>query len=138
MHIKLWLDDVRDPARFGRLNWVWVKNYDEAVAFLSNKDVEVLEASLDHDLTIDQTFGQPDEEKTGYDVVLWMEEHGVFPKDGVTVHSANPSGAERMVAGLKALCRRKGLAESLVQYIPAYKVQSYQDRPRPGYFGTEE
>jgi hypothetical protein len=122
MQVKLWLDDIRDPVRFGRLGWLWVKDYDAALEALQT--LEISEASLDHDLSLLQTIGQVDEEKTGYDVVLWMEEHGVFPPEGVTVHSANPAGARRMVAGLHAICRRKGLPESLVVQRTAYDVTS--------------
>lgn len=113
MQVKLWLDDIRDPVRFGRIGWTWVKNYDEAVAAF--RRYHVVEASLDHDLTLTQSFGMPDKEKTGYDVVCWMEEHGVMPEQGVTVHSSNPSGAQRMAAGLKALCRFLGRPETLVR-----------------------
>lgn len=92
--IRLWLDDVRNPARFGRIGWTWAKTYEEAVALLETG--KVIEASLDHDLTIQQTIGEHDGERTGYDVVLWMEEHGVWPPEGCHVHSMNPSGAARM------------------------------------------
>lgn len=92
--IRLWLDDLRDPRRFGRIGgWTWAKTYDEAIALLESCDV--IEASLDHDLSISDTLGMPKGEKTGYDVVCWMEEHGVWPKR-VTIHSMNPAGAQRM------------------------------------------
>lgn len=91
--IRLWLDDVRDPVRFGRIGWTWAKTYDEAVALLTEH--RVIEASLDHDLSIDDTLGTPKGAKTGYDLVCWMEQHGIWP-ERVTVHSMNPSGAQRM------------------------------------------
>jgi hypothetical protein len=53
-------------------------------------------ASLDHDLSIAATMGQPCRELTGYDVVLYMEEHDIWPPRGVAVHSMNPAGAARM------------------------------------------
>ncbi len=92
--MNLWLDDVRDPANFGHIGWVWVKTADEAIALL--KTGKVKSASLDHDLTIEQTLGRTDKEKTGYDVVCWMEKHNVWPPNGVAVHSMNPVGAARM------------------------------------------
>lgn len=90
--IRLWLDDVRDPA-FAFPEWVedpgppwmWVKTAEEAIDLLQSGRVTA--ASLDHDLGT---------QKTGYDVVLWMEEHGVWPVDGVAVHSANFVAARRM------------------------------------------
>lgn len=115
--VKLWLDDIRDPVKFGRIGWYWAKTYDEAVKAFEMYNVT--QASLDHDLTIEQTIGKDDGEKTGYDFVCWMEERQLFPKDGVHVHSANPSGAKRMVAGLKAICRRAQIDENLVTVWPA-------------------
>lgn len=97
--MKLWLDDVREPWRYGYLGWTWVKTAEEAIKLL--KTGKVTEASLDHDLAWEHYPGSevpPDKYtfKTGYDVVCWMEENGVWPKDGVEVHSMNPVGADRM------------------------------------------
>lgn len=93
--MKLWLDDIRSPERFGCIGWTWVKTADEAIALLVTG--EVTEASLDHDLTVEATLGSPaPDERTGYTVVCWMEEHGVWPCDGVVVHSLNPAGKARM------------------------------------------
>lgn len=103
--MKLWLDDIRDPSYFGNLNWIWAKTADEAIELL--KTGKVIEASLDHDLTIQQTLGRNDKEKTGYDVVLWMEENNVYPPNGVKVHSMNPVGRERMEVVLNKI--KKGI-----------------------------
>ena len=111
--ISLWLDDVRDPAKFGAVGFVWVKTYDESIDAL--KSGTVMFASLDHDIgscqdcidkqlhigdmqTPETTFSNCcPHEKTGYDVVCWLEEHPEFwPPFGVTVHSANPVGRQRM------------------------------------------
>ena len=101
----LWLDDVRDPEKYGHLRkdgWVWAQTADEAIYWLRKKEVE--SASLDHDLTFDQMsrggyYGQIHEDgmKSGYDVVKWLEEHPEYwPPRGVHVHSANPAGKARM------------------------------------------
>ena len=111
--IRLWLDDVRDPVDFGRIGWVWAKTYEEAVKAF--EEFDVIEASLDHDLTWRQTVGYDDGEKTGYSFVCWMEEREIFPVDGVTVHSANPVGAGSMMAGLRAICRKKGIPETMAR-----------------------
>lgn len=79
--VKLWLDDLRTPPP----GWTWAKTFDEAVEIL--KTGLVVAASLDHDLGL---------EKTGYDVVCWMEENDVWPKNGVSVHSMNPVGRAKM------------------------------------------
>lgn len=97
--VKLWLDDIRDPSHFGHIGWTWVKTADDAIALLASGCV--CKASLDHDLTISQTIGYPDREKTGYDVVCWMEENNVWPPDGVKVHSLNPAGRFKMEQAIR-------------------------------------
>lgn len=102
--MKLWLDDARPPHKYGCAGWTWAKTYEEAVAALESG--RVTEASLDHDLSEMATIGQATPgEKTGYHVIRWMEEHGVWPVNGVVVHSMNPVGARRMV---EALVKRYG------------------------------
>src|SRR5256885_763057 len=101
--MKLWLDDLRPPWKYGCIGWEWAKTADEAIALL--KSGKVIEASLDHDLSYEATLGQQStNETTGYDVVLWMEEHGVFPRH-VTIHSMNVVGASRMRQTLERHCR---------------------------------
>ena len=92
--MRLWLDDLREPWRFGYLRSEWAKTANHAVEILKTGTVTF--ASLDHDLTIADTLGKPTGEKTGYDVVLWLEETGLWPPEGVAVHSMNPVGKERM------------------------------------------
>ena len=110
--MRLWLDDVREPWKFGFLGATWAKTYDEAISFL--KSGEVSFASLDHDIgacaecvaanlhagdmkTPETTFfNRCPHEKTGYDVICWMEENDVWPPDGVRCHSSNPVGRARI------------------------------------------
>lgn len=94
---RLWVDDLRDPANFGRAGWTWAKTYDEAIHCLQLG--EVLEISLDHDLA-DFTVDVFDElhEKTGYDIALWMAENDVWPPEGASSHSANPVGRNNILA----------------------------------------
>jgi hypothetical protein len=111
--MKLFLDDVRTPPAFG---WVVARTADEAIDYL--KTHEVYFASLDHDLAdehypwnaIPNLPNQDDwpehmnrypvqfKEKTGYDVILWMEENNVWPSHGVICHSMNPVGRQRINA----------------------------------------
>ena len=96
--MKLWLDDVREPWKHGCVGWHWAKTAAEAIDVLKTGKVE--EASLDHDLapehypwncdSVEQCIG------TGFDVIVWMEINNVWPPLGVTVHSMNPAGRERM------------------------------------------
>jgi hypothetical protein len=110
---KIWiyLDDIRTPADE---TWTVVRSYEEFVALILNVGLDNVERiSFDHDLgdtamreyyenvrpnyTIDYS---KIEEKTGYDCVKWLVNHGmdtgeVIPK--VYVHSANPIGAANIL-----------------------------------------
>jgi hypothetical protein len=110
--MRLWLDDVREPWKHGFIAAEWAKDYGQAIAALERGDLTF--ASLDHDigacadctekllhvgdmLTPETTFyNKCPHAKTGYDVVCWMEENNVWPRDGVVVHSMNPVGRARM------------------------------------------
>jgi hypothetical protein len=91
----LWLDDYRRPPTS---EWTWAKDYNQAVTIL-NKG-EVVFASLDHDLSDEHYQNQTGsnfKEKTGYHVMLWMEENNVWPEQGVRVHTMNPSAKVKML-----------------------------------------
>jgi hypothetical protein len=96
--MQLWLDDLRDPADYGKVGWHWARTAREALAWIAARNPEVTELSLDHDLGWESLLGfDSKKEETGYDVVLFLETHPRFwPKDGVHVHSSNPAGAKRM------------------------------------------
>lgn len=105
--VRLWLDDNRNPVKFGCVGWKWVKTYDEAISAFKNFDV--IEASLDHDLGIQSTIGMTGHhEKTGYDVVCWLEENGIYPVDGIKVHSMNPIGRKNMLKGIEQIKKISG------------------------------
>jgi hypothetical protein len=101
----LWLDDVRlAPSNFHHI----AINFVEAINHLIFNKIDF--ASLDHDLADghypwmwDGPYPENSEiverskEKTGYDVVCWMEEHNTWPPYGVRVHSQNPVGVQRML-----------------------------------------
>lgn len=97
--MKVFLDDERETPDG------WVRTYwpAEVIALLQTGQVE--ELSLDHDLG-------DDARGTGYDVIVWIEEavalHGFLPPT-ITVHSANPSAAAKMRAGIRAIA---GLRQS--------------------------
>lgn len=80
--IKLYLDDLR-PTPSG---WLGVKTVEEAITALQSGRVE--EASLDHDLGIEQ--------RSGYELTVWMKQHNIWPAQGVTVHSGNGPGIQNM------------------------------------------
>jgi len=99
--MKIYLDDERiTPEGWVRAYWP-----QEVIALLEQGGVT--HVSLDHDLG-------DDERGTGYDVILWVEEavalRGFIPPI-MTVHSANSSARQKMLAGIhavEALGKRNG------------------------------
>lgn len=107
--MRLWLDDIRNPLENGAIGFTWVKTADEAIFQLSRNNSDELMlvtfASLDHDLAPEhypwnenwaKSLDPKNRPKDGYEVVLFMEQTGRWPKDGVRVHSMNPVGRARM------------------------------------------
>jgi hypothetical protein len=97
--VRIWVDDdlVDRKAPEG---WLQVTTAWAAIEWL---DCEVVVAlSLDHDLGDDQKNGR------GIDVVNWLGEqqevHGraLWPEEGITLHTANPSGRDAMARAIKA------------------------------------
>ena len=100
--MKVYLDDVRDtPEGWTRCFWP-----EEVIELLKTGKVE--ELSLDHDLN-DHVPGSSTvsvRERTGYDVLTWIEEQ-VYTTDFVPpvmyVHSANAAGMLRMKAAIEQI-----------------------------------
>jgi hypothetical protein len=91
--MKVFLDDVRKPPS----GYTLVQTYEECVKLLETGKVK--ELSLDHDLGT---------EKTGYDVVRWIEEKVAmedFNPPLIKIHSANPVGRRNMEAGISSINR---------------------------------
>lgn len=87
----LWLDDERQPyAPWFKGTIHWCRTVEEAIQVLRTMPIDIV--SLDHDL------GQ---EKTGYDLVKWMEEQDVWPYC-VRIHTMNPVGRENIARALTA------------------------------------
>lgn len=91
--MRIYLDDERvTPDGWVRAYWP-----DEVVYLLEKGGVT--HVSLDHDLG-------DDKRGTGYDVILWIEEavatRGFIPPI-ISIHSANSSAREKMLAGVKAI-----------------------------------
>lgn len=130
--MKLWLDDER-PAPEG---WIWVKTGQEAIAILDDLGSatgELTHMSFDHDLADvhydyfmagqilaadhpmrDFARAEAAKEMTGYDVLLWMAEHNVWPTKACHVHTHN-------VARQKAMCgviNRYGPYDQPVRWTP--------------------
>ena len=111
--LRVWLDDdlVDRAAPEG---WIHVVTAWEAIELLDTG--RVVELSLDHDL------GDDDRNGTGSTVVDWIAEqrgvHGrdLWPRDGITLHTANPAGRERMA---RAIRHEAGRLHEVVEVITA-------------------
>ena len=98
--LRVFLDDDTVVRRAPE-GWVHARTAREVcLLFLQERVVEV---SLDNDLDGDITCG------LGYQVVDFLEElHGVedrplWPRDGITLHTANPEGRDRMKRAIESL-----------------------------------
>jgi hypothetical protein len=81
-----------------------VRTPEAAIELLQSGEVE--ELSLDHDLGLD--VGE--NERTGYDVLLWIEKRigtgaKAFHLPELRVHSANPPAHDRMDRAISAIRR---------------------------------
>jgi hypothetical protein len=108
--MKLWVDDHRPAPR----GWRGVRSAAAAKVYLEQGLVTHI--SLDHDLGAcpectargrhvgrmtrpgNTFYHYCRHVPSGYDLCLWMEGTGRWPRGSVSVHSANPTGARRMLA----------------------------------------
>lgn len=92
--LRVWLDDLLDD-RAAPDGWVHVTTAHAAIALINGG--AVVELSLDHDLGDDEVAGK------GVHVVDHIAEQQVvasrdlWPRDGITIHSANAAGRDQMV-----------------------------------------
>ena len=104
--MRVYLDDTREaPA-----GWVRAHTPEEVIELLKSGGVEGL--SLDHDLGLTSDAG----ERTGYDVLRWLEEAvatgaWMFPLPEIRIHSANPVGRRRMEQAITSIQRLSENAE---------------------------
>jgi hypothetical protein len=97
--MKVWLDDQRAAPE----GWVHVRTPEDAIDLLRGGSVE--ELSLDHDLALDVGPG----ERTGYDVLLWLEAEVASgrarPPAVMSVHSGNVGAVKRMEQAIESIRR---------------------------------
>lgn len=89
--IRLWLDDLRDPAehRPGE-DWLWVKTVAEAIAVLESQPVSHL--GIDNDLG----EGVPE----GYTLANWMGREAVWPSEEILVNTDNAARLTSICNGI--------------------------------------
>ncbi len=100
MDVKVWLDDRRDPPGDG---WLHVTTPEEVIDLFGTGGVE--ELSLDHDLGLD-VGGR---ERTGYDVLLWLEQEvaagRLKPPSVIKVDSGNVAVVKRLEQAIESIQR---------------------------------
>ena len=106
--MKLWLDDRR-PAPEG---WTLCRWPEDVISLLKTQNVE--EISLDHDLDdylcVGQGYCCSSKERTGYDVLLWIEEQVItnnYVPPKINIHTANPSAREKMLKAVESIKRNE-------------------------------
>lgn len=88
----LLIDDIRDIEAT-----VIARNYDDGIYQLQyNGPWDLL--LLDHDLA---SYDQVGREKTGYDVMCWLENNAEFFPSKIRCVSANPVGKQRIEAVIR-------------------------------------
>lgn len=85
--IKIFLDDIR-AVDFKTLQYNLIRNYEYCIALIDAFGDELDFISLDYHL------GNASEH-TGYDVLVYMHEHGISP-DHINIHSDHYTGVIQM------------------------------------------
>lgn len=111
METRLLIDDLRRWDDFG-CDGDTAKTYIAGIQALQAKHYDGL--WLDHDLG---------EDKTGYDVLCWLEEHPEFLPGEIFLVTANPVGAQRMKVVIDKLYAKKD--EKLIYNKGESKCKSY-------------
>jgi hypothetical protein len=121
-HLKIWLDDLRDPPS---LQWDWCKSVDQAIETLSRAKEyghQFTHLSLDHDLG-DFVY----EGGNAPNFLDRLVENENWPTIMIAIHSANPVG----VANMCRTIERYGPYEFKKIYgARVVYVNDYRDFPR--------
>lgn len=121
--IKLFLDDTRRPPP----GWVLVRTPEDAIAQLQKHQVVAI--SLDHDLGLRDP--QTGRERTGYDVLAWIEEQVALtdwrPPKEINIHTSNPSARPKMkraADSIKKLLERRDSKDPPLDFVDVWMVRS--------------
>ena len=88
--MRLWLDDIREPPD---TSWIWVQSV--ADAKFAMKSLEVTELSFANELGPSRAPAS--------DLVWWMFQRGLWPRDLIAVHSAERDDLDQIAS---ILCER--------------------------------
>lgn len=120
--MKIWLDDVRPEP----LGWVRVLNYPNFAKLVKDNRHIITHISFDHDLDYSDPCG-----RTGYEAACLIEElaasNDINPAIQLAVHSANPSGAQRIFLTLKRSIKFVGGDPDKVRWHCSNPYQSWEE-----------
>ncbi len=114
--INIWVDDLRDPAKYGYPNAIWCKTSEQYLTrlmlfVLAGKIEDVVEIHFDNDLG---------ERVEGYDLFVMLEEtlHKGSLKNlkKVYVHSSNPSAVHKFMLAARSFKHHFGVDVIRQQY----------------------
>lgn len=95
--MKIWLDDIRSAPD----GWISCRWPEEVIKLLETNNVkEISLDDLDDPNIIGQGYCSSIKERTGYDVLLWIEEQVVnnnFKPPKIYIHTANISAGKKMM-----------------------------------------
>lgn len=98
--MKVWLDDEFEARKDGFEGWIHTRWPSETIELLKQGKVDVV--SLDHDLADVQNS----QERTGYDVLTWIEEqvylHAFVPPK-ILLHTRNSSARDKMKLAIRQI-----------------------------------
>lgn len=114
--LSIWVDDIRDPAKYGYPHSVWCKDSSQ---FLTKLMCLVLDQEMDtlEEVHFDNDLGERTE---GYDLFLILEEalhKGSFKNlKRIYVHSSNPSAVHKFMLAARGLKHHFGIDVIRNQY----------------------
>lgn len=101
--MRVWIDDLRDPADYGYPDAIWLKNEAEYIVFLAECLMDDLVDDIS-DIHFDNDLG---EVREGYDIFVSLEEdlfNGNFKGlRNIYVHTSNPSAAQKFMLARESL-----------------------------------
>lgn len=102
--MKLWIDDLRNPAYYGHADWYWAKSNTEAIRILQSSPEPVDEIAIDHDIchtlpgdpsTLRPICCTETFEATARFLSIMHRDCRCTPIP-ITIHTSNPAGAEKI------------------------------------------